>query len=185
MITTNSLSRTEYDEDYYSVDIDYSVGPMKHVLDISRFENKDRCNAFEPEVSMYNDPNEVKNDSNLPLGRYGRVIDTESDLRLLQYKLSKNPAKQFMPSNQKSEMVNFVDCRNDMKTQSSRLSNPAIESKSASYGRLVYDDQLRNYQNPLFKQGYQSTDRYTSGNGMNSRLFAKDDFASKNKSYRQ
>jgi hypothetical protein len=177
-MSNQSFAHLEYDPDYYDVDVARSVGPMKHVLDVAKYENEQRCSGFDPEMNNVTNPSELTGEGKL--GRYSRVIDEESDLRLLNYRLSKNPSKQYMPSNKSNANVNFSDCPPGLRAEVSRYTNPVIDYKGANVERFIYEDPNRNYQTPMYRQGHVEETRYNVGGGANSRLMAKDEYTSKN-----
>lgn len=177
-MSNQSFAQLEYDADYYDVDVARSVGPMKFVLDSTKFENEKRCSGFSPEINNNFDHSETKQYAGT-LGRYSRVIDDESELRRLNYRLSKNPAKSYMPSGKQSETTNFAECPQELRSEISRLSYPVIDYKGANVERFIYEEVNRNYMMPLYKQGYVEESRYNFGAGANSRLAAKDNYSSK------
>lgn len=176
-MSSQSFAQLQYDPNYYDVEVATSVGPMKHVLDATKHENQQRCAGFAPEMNTNSTVSEPTQKAE-NIGRFSHVVDDESDLRRLYYKLSKDPAARYMPSNKAKESVNYADCSLAIRTEVSRLNYNINDFKAPNVERFHYDDPMRNFMAPLYRQGYVETNTYNRGNGASSRLIAKDDYVS-------
>lgn len=151
MASKTAFTRTIYDENAYKHDLYGSTGPMRYQTDVGRFENDSRCNQNNPETNGYTNPSEGGEGK---MGRVARVVDTESDLRLLSYPLTRDPAGKYLPK-PSPQTENYVDCAENVNpTYYSRLDNDNNDVKEKSFFDLVTVNPLKNYQSPLWKQGY-------------------------------
>lgn len=86
---SGTFERRIYDANAYKIALEQSTAPLRHVMDPG---NYNRCDPCRPADIGYIGNVGVSITHQRPL------IDVESDLRLLNYPLSKDPAQQYQPS---------------------------------------------------------------------------------------
>ena len=81
-MSSGSFERLKYDTETYDIDVAQSTAPIQYLLD-PNFTNK--CNLCRPEDIGYIGRQGVSLNTNKSL------IDVESDLKLLNYRQTRNP----------------------------------------------------------------------------------------------
>lgn len=179
---SGTSERLRYDTDTYRTDLNQSVRPMNWTLDPVRNNQPTLC--F-PEDPFYRSTQGVSLKANESL------IDTESDLRLLNLRASRDPQKKYLPKctdNKNCEpcrkgypcgngdvlqdkckqcqdpLIDFKVC-NRPTTDQTRLSNPQCTMRSTGINRF----------NPLYLNNQDETKWLVQGEvGISSRSVARD-----------
>jgi hypothetical protein len=146
-----SFERLKYDSETYDMDVAQSTAPLQYRLD-PNFTN--RCNLCRPGDIGYVGTQGVSLNTNESL------IDVESDLKLLNYRQTRNPMKKFIPNcqtcqtcnktngtvcdegltdncptcNEKQNLHNLPSC--PIFTEYSRISNPISTTRGVGLNRF-------------------------------------------------
>lgn len=120
-----SFENLKYDMGAYQTDLRQSTAPLQWQLDPM---SANSCSACRPGDVGYIGKQGVSISEQTPL------IDVESDLMLLNYRNSRDPAKKFIPTCNQDKMFHFKEC--GIRTDYSRITNPACNLRGTGVNRF-------------------------------------------------